>query len=99
MTNQLKVKRDEARRQVDREILAALEFELVGAIAHAGGVLTGFSMKIGEADCLMTLRAEYGSKRMVSFVGCPDMSSCFRKAVSSAYTDALKWREDQFLSS
>lgn len=96
MTNKLDVKREVARNQVEREILAALEFELVGSIAHAGGVLTGFSMKVGDSDCLMTLRAEYGHKRMVAFVGCPDMSSCLRKAVTAAYSDGLKWREDAF---
>lgn len=94
--NQLDVKRKEHKERVDKEVVAALEFELVGAIAHAGGILTGFSMKIGDSDVLMTLRAEIGHRKMVSFVGCPDMSSCFRKAVTEAYHDGLQWREDQF---
>jgi hypothetical protein len=81
---------------VDKEVISALEFELVGSIAHAGGVLTGFSVKIGEGDVLMTLRAKLPGGRMVAFVGCPDIPSCFRKAVTEAYSDGLRWRADEF---
>jgi len=91
---------DEARTkhqaQVDKEVLAAIEFELEGSIAHAGGVLTGFSVKYGVSDCLIVLRAVVGSRPMISFVGAPDLSSALRKCVSSAYHDDLRWKEDGF---
>lgn len=96
MTNQLEVKLQERQQQVNNEVLAAVEFELVGSVAHAGGVLSGISVKFGDSDVLMTLRANLGGRRQVAFVGCPDLASCLRKAVVEAYSDGLKWREDQF---
>jgi len=95
-TDVLSKKRQEYKAHVDKEVLAAVEFELVGSVAHAGGVLSGISVRFGESDCLMTLRASFGSKSMVSFVGCPDLGSCFRKAVNEAYSDDLQWREDRW---
>lgn len=81
---------------ISREVLAAVEFELVGSIAHAGGVLRGLSVKFGDSECLMTLRAVLAGKPQVSFVGAPDLPSCFRKAVVDAYHDELRWREDVY---
>lgn len=89
-------KRQAYAEMIDKEILSAVEFELAGSVAHAGGVLTGFSVKYSDSDCLLTLRAEYGSNPMICFVGCPDLGSCFRKAVTAAYSDELKWREDKW---
>jgi len=96
MANQLEVKLEERRQQVNNEVLAAIEFELVGAVAHAGGVLSGFSVKFGDSDVLMTLRAHLGGSNKVAFVGCPDLASCLRKAVGEAYSDGLAWREDKY---
>ena len=96
MTDTITDKRRAHQAIVDKEVLAAIEFELEGALAHAGAVLTGFSVKYGPSDCLMTLRAILAGKNMVSFVGCPDLGSCFRKAVVEAYHDGLKWREDEY---
>ncbi len=92
----LSEKRQAYAKTVDKEILAAVEFELEGAVGHAGGVLTGLSVKFGASDCLLTLRADFGAKKMVSFVGCPDLGSCLRKGVTEAYHDGLRWREDEF---
>lgn len=96
MANQLEEQMRVHKETVDREVVAALEFGLVGAIAHAGGVLTGFSVKIGDSDVLMTLRAVVAGRQQIAFVGCPDLPSCFRKAVTEAYHDGLRWREDAY---
>ncbi len=96
MTNKVDQARLLHQDNVSREVLAAVEFELVGSIAHAGGELTGISVKFGDSECLMTLRVILAGKPQVSFVGAPDLSSCFRKAVVDAYHDALKWRDDEF---
>jgi len=96
MANQLEQRLAERQMQVNNEVLAAIEFELVGSVAHAGGVLTGISVKFGDADVLMTLRAHLGGSPKVAFVGCPDLASCLRKAVGEAYSDSLRWREDTF---
>lgn len=90
--------RTKKQREIDKSLVAAVEFELAGAIAHAGGELTGISVKFGELDCLMTLRAVVTSNKCIAFVGAPTLSDCFRKAVTDAYHDRLKWREDKWAS-
>lgn len=96
MANKLDEKRLQHQESIGKEVLAAVEFELVGSIAHAGGILTGFSVKFGEVDTLMILRAVLAGKRQVAFVGAPDLSSCLRKAVGEAYSDGLKWKPDAY---
>lgn len=98
MTNQLEVKRQEHAEQIGREVLAAVEFELLGSCAHAGINLTGFSVKYSEVDCLMVLRGGEEHNKQIAFVGAPDLANCFRKAVREAYSDALNWRPDKFAS-
>lgn len=80
----------------DKSLVAAVEYELAGAIAHAGGDLTGLSVKFGELDCLLTLRAKITANNCVAFVGAPTLSDCFRKAVVDAFHDKLKWRKDKW---
>lgn len=96
MANVLQEKLDERQLQVKNEVLAAVEFELVGSVAHSGGVLTGFSVRYGRSDLLLTLRAIVAGKAQIAFVGCPDLSTAFRKAVTEAYNDGLQWREDKY---
>lgn len=94
--NKLEAKRKEHALQVSNEVLAAVEFELIGSLAHAGAVLTGFSVKFGDSDVLMILRAILAGRQQVCFVGAPDLPNCFRKAVQEAYSDSLRWREDEY---
>ncbi len=92
----LSEQREKQQQQRDSELLQAIEFELVGSIGHAGGLLTGFSVRFGITDCLLTLRAEITSNSCVAFVGAPTLGDCFRKAVVSAYHDELRWKEDDY---
>lgn len=98
MANKLDEKRLLHAEQIGKEVLAAVEFELQGSIAHAGGVLRGFSVKFGEVDTLMILRVRLAGKDQVAFVGAPDLSGCLRKAVGEAYSDGLRWKEDVYAS-
>lgn len=92
----LDTKREALTRKFDKELVAAVEFELVGSIAHAGGVLMGISVRFGEADCLLTLRADLPAGRRVAFVGAATLADCFRRAVNEAYRDKLKWKVGQY---
>ena len=96
MTRLLEQKQEEKQMLRNKEILAAVEFELVGAIAHGGGQLTGFSIKVSEVDCLLTLRAKFEGEGMVCFVGAPDIGDCLRKGVVEAYHNRLRWRADAY---
>lgn len=92
----LDVKRKELQAGFDKALVAAVEFELVGAIAHAGGMLVGLSVKYSEVDCLMTLRADLPAGRRIAFVGGATLADCFRRAVNEAYQDKLTWKVGQY---
>ena len=97
MSRQLEAQQELKQQRVNLEIIAAVEFELVGSIAFMGGQLLGFSVKISEVDCLLTLRADFEGRRMVCFVGAPDIGGCLRKSVVEGHNNTLKWKEDRFV--
>lgn len=88
--------RTKKERQADAELLTSVNYGLEEAITHSGGIVSGISIKFGEQDYLMTLRATIGSNKMVSFVGAPTLRDCFRKASHLAWCDELRWRADKF---
>lgn len=92
----LDVQRAELVAKFDKALVDAVEFELLGAIGHSGGVLTGFSVRYSEVDCLMTLRGDMPAGQMVCFVGGQTLADCFRRAVTEAYQDKLRWKEDEW---
>lgn len=96
MSSKNDVRRQQLREKFDKALVDAVEFELEGSIAHAGGQLTGISVRFGESDCLVTLKADLPAGAMVAFVGAATLSDCFRKAVNDAYQDKLRWKEDQW---
>lgn len=96
MTRQLDAFQEQRQARADRKLVAALEFDLVKAVAHAGGILQGFSVRCGDGDSLVTLRAELSGRGQVAFVGAETVPDALRKAVREGYQDKLKWRQDQF---
>lgn len=96
MSRQLEQAREIQQEKLDRRLVSALEFELVGAVGHAGGQLTGFSVRYGELDVLLTLRALIGSKQQIAFVGAETLPGAFRKAVWEAHRDNLRWKADAY---
>lgn len=87
---------DKKRKAAERELLAAINYGLEEAIQHAGGVVTGFSIKFGESDYLMTIRAIVSGNSSVAFVGAPSLRDLFRKAEHLAWTDGLAWKSDRY---
>jgi len=84
-----------AARRRDR-VLVAVNGGLYNGVSRAGGILLGFSVKLDEFDCLLTLRAEFPAGRMVSFVGGYDLADVLQKAAKGAAGDGLRWREDKW---
>lgn len=74
----------------------ALDGGLEAAVAHAGGELSGFSVKSNYDDSLLVVRALFPAGPMVAFVGGFTASQCFIKAAREAGSDGLRWREDRF---
>lgn len=78
-------------------VYRAVDFELEGAVAHAGAVLTGFSVKLGDGEVLITLRASLAGRPQIAFVGSGDLPGCLLKVVREAMSDRLRWKDDQYV--
>ena len=78
-------------------LVRALEYELEGSVAHAGALLTGFSVKLGEGETLITLRAVLAGRNQIAFVGSGDLPSCLLKVIREAMGDKLRWKDDKYV--
>lgn len=97
MTRQLEQVQEERIARKHGLLIRAIEFGLQGAIGTTGGELTGFSVKLNEWECLMTLRATRDGVPHVAFVVSDCMVDCILKAVRDAGRDKLRWREDKYI--
>jgi len=96
MSRQLEQLAEERTAKRHKEIVRAVEFELVGALAAAGAEVQGFSVKMGDFECLMTVRATIGGVAMVAFIGAEDLGGAMIKLIRAARRDKLVWREDKY---
>lgn len=96
MSSQLE--RDQEVRQEERvrKLGRIVDYELEGAVGHAGGLLLGFSVRISPEDCLVTLRAVVAGRNQVAFVGGSTLASALFKATTLARTDKLEWRQSKY---
>lgn len=69
---------------------------LSGTIAYQGGELTGFSMKVGNVDFLLTLRAHFPAGHLISWVGASSMVEVFLKAERLAAEGRMEWHGDKY---
>ena len=74
----------------------ALDGGLDSALQAAGFELLGLSLKVGEGDCLLTLRLSNHEGKSVAFIGSTDPVGCLTKALREARGAKLRYREDRF---
>lgn len=96
MTRQFDIVQEERTKKVHLAIVKAIEYELVGSVAHQGGELTGFSVRIQEWETLITLRALQDEVPMVAFVGSETLTQALLKCVREAYQSKLNWQVDAY---
>lgn len=96
MSRQLEKVREERSGRRDAAIVKAVEYALVGAVAHSGGVLEGFSAKLSGGDCLLVLRVVLAGKKQITFVGAETLGDALLKAVRLGERDKLKYKPDRF---
>lgn len=96
MTRATEVKIEKAQQAKAMRLWRCAESGLLEAVERCGGELRGFSVKLGEWDCLLTLRADFPSGPCVGFVGGETLGGCLLKAQGQASKDAIKWRPDNF---
>lgn len=99
MSRQLEAE-GERRASAKRDALVkALEFGIVAALEAEGIELEGFAFKYDAWNCLMTIKASWGDKRHIAFVGSDTIINCILKAYSDARNGRLSWREDKYQAS
>lgn len=96
MSRQLELVREERQQRLDDALVKCVEYGLEGAVAHAGGSLTGLAVKLGEGDCLLTVKAVVAGRAQISFVGSHSLAGCLLKAEREAKLDRLRWRADKY---
>jgi hypothetical protein len=96
MSRQLEQQQEERTQVRHSALIRAMEFELQGVVAAAGGHLTGFSIKIEEYSVLMTLRGVFSDTPMIAFVGADTMPTAICKSVSEVRNNQLSWRKDKY---
>lgn len=96
MTRLLETSSEDAQEKRDKLVLFACNGGLLEAVLREGGILKGFSFKVGDYDCLMTIRADFPAGPKVTFVDGDDLAYCLRKSYLAARNGRLRWREDQF---
>jgi len=96
MSRQLELLQEERQAKRHAKLVKVLEFGLIGAFGHTGDVLTGFSVKLEEWECLMTIRAVRDGVPSVAFVASLDLVSTLLKAEREAIRGKLVWRVDKY---
>lgn len=75
-----------------------LDRGLEAPLADAGAVLTGFSVRYGEYEVLVTVRAVLAGKQQIAFVASDSLPGALIKLVAAAKSDKLRWKLDRFAS-
>lgn len=96
MTRQLEQEQEIQQTKRNKALVRAIEYELAGAVAHSGGDLQGFSVKLGGYETLVTLRVILAGRPQISFVGSSNLGEALLKCVRLAKSDKLNWRDDKF---
>ena len=96
MSRQLDAISEERTARRHKELVRALEFELVKVVQEGGRELAGFSVRISDWECLITLRAAKGDKPQVCFVGAEDVVGVITKAVRLGRAEKLVWKADDY---
>lgn len=66
------------------------------ALQDAGYTLVGLSLKVGEGDCLLTLRLDNHEGAFVAFVGGQSVPTCLVKALREVRGGKLSYRQDKY---
>lgn len=96
MTRQLETLQEEKTSRRNLQIIKAVEYELVGAIAHSGGRLHGLAVTFEDFQTRLTLKAEFGGKYRVTFIVNETLADTLLQGVRGAYGNTLRWKRDKY---
>jgi hypothetical protein len=96
MTRQIEAAAESRQARLDKMTVKACNGGLESAVAHAGGLLSGLSIRIDEYEVLVTIKATFPGGPQVAFVGAEDVAGALRKGMREAARDSLNWKADQW---
>ena len=96
MSRQLEQVAEEKSKNRAIRLARVLDLGLSDAVERAGGELLGLSIRYGDFDVLMTIKAVFPAGQMVAFVGAGSMGDCFLKGAREAGNDSLRWKPDRW---
>lgn len=73
-----------------------LDHGLAGTIAYSGGEFSGFSLKVGNVDFLLTVKAHFPAGHRVCHVGASSLVEVFLKCYRLAVANELVWNQDKY---
>ncbi len=97
MSRQLEAEWERRQARRGKKIVAAVEYELLSAVEHAGGELVGLAVKYRPGEVLLVIKVILAGRAQVCFVGGEDLGSCLLKAVREGKRDGLRWRDDKYV--
>lgn len=77
-------------------LVRALEFGIIGALEFNGIELQSMSIKPGDFDCLIVVKAIVAGKRVVAFISSDSMVNALLKLAHTAQQGTLRWKPDRY---
>jgi len=96
MSRQLEQIQEQRTAKRHLELVKTIEYGLLGAVSHSGGILSGFTIKINDGECLLVLKADFGHLHRVAFVSGEDVGTVLIRGMNLARRDALNWKADAY---
>ena len=78
------------------KLFRSLDGGIDDALESQGVQMLGLSIRNHAFSCLLTIRADIGGVRSVSFVASNNVINCLLKAQNDAEMDRLTWRTDEY---
>ncbi len=96
MTRQLDQKIEEREQARRLETIKVLEYGLAGAIESTGGALLGLAITYDDFSVRLVLKAEFETKRFVSFHYSETMIGAILSAYGSVNRNTVHWLVDKY---
>lgn len=96
MTRQLDLKEEQRETARRIELIKALEYGIVGALAFQHMELAGLAIRYDDIECTLTIKAVVEGRWMVAFVSSDTMMGCLLRVAKLAKNNRLRWLPDKY---
>ena len=96
MSRQMDLKAEVRETKKRDALVRGLEISLNASLQFQGAELRGFSIRYGDFDCLLTVKANFEGRWHVANVSSDTMMNVMLKLFADAEKGRLTWRPDKF---